>query len=153
MRVILQRVSKASVLVNNNIVGNINKGLLVLVGFTNTDTSKEIDYMVDKIINLRIFDDDNGVMNRSLKDINGSILSVSQFTLYADTSHGRRPSYTKALNGDRAIILYEEFNRKIKEAGINIETGIFGANMEVSLINDGPVSIIIERENKNGEKV
>lgn len=152
MRVILQRVSKASVLVNNNIVGNINKGLLVLVGFTNTDTSKEIDYMVDKIINLRIFDDDNGVMNRSLKDINGSILSVSQFTLYADTSHGRRPSYTKALNGDRAIILYEEFNRKIKEAGINIETGIFGANMEVSLINDGPVSIIIERENKNGEK-
>ena len=152
MRVILQRVSKASVLVNNNIVGNINKGLLVLVGFTNTDTSKEIDYMVDKIINLRIFDDDNGVMNRSLKDINGSILSVSQFTLYADTSHGRRPSYTKVLNGDRAIILYEEFNRKIKEAGINIETGIFGANMEVSLINDGPVSIIIERENKNGEK-
>lgn len=152
MRVILQRVSKASVLVNNNIVGNINKGLLVLVGFTNTDTSKETDYMVDKIINLRIFDDDNGVMNRSLKDINGSILSVSQFTLYADTSHGRRPSYTKALNGDRAIILYEEFNRKIKEAGINIETGIFGANMEVSLINDGPVSIIIERENKNGEK-
>ena len=152
MRVILQRVSKASVLVNNNIVGNINKGLLVLVGFTNTDTSKEIDYMVDKIINLRIFDDDNGVMNRSLKDINGSILSVSQFTLYADTSHGRRPSYTKALNGDRAIILYGEFNRKIKEAGINIETGIFGANMEVSLINDGPVSIIIERENKNGEK-
>lgn len=152
MRVILQRVSKASVLVNNNIVGNINKGFLVLVGFTNTDTSKEIDYMVDKIINLRIFDDDNGVMNRSLKDINGSILSVSQFTLYADTSHGRRPSYTKALNGDRAIILYEEFNRKIKEAGINIETGIFGANMEVSLINDGPVSIIIERENKNGEK-
>ena len=152
MRVILQRVSKASVLVNNNIVGNINKGLLVLVGFTNTDTSKEIDYMVDKIINLRIFDDDNGVMNRSLKDINGSILSVSQFTLYADTSHGRRPSYTKALNGDRAIILYEEFNRKIKEADINIETGIFGDNMEVSLINDGPVSIIIERENKNGEK-
>ena len=90
-------------------------------------------------------------MNRSLKDINGSILSVSQFTLYADTSHGRRPSYTKALNGDRAIILYEEFNRKIKEAGINIETGIFGANMEVSLINDGPVSIMIEREHKNGE--
>ena len=145
MRVILQRVSKASVLVNNNIVGNINKGLLVLVGFTNTDTSKEIDYMVDKIINLRIFDDDNGVMNRSLKDINGSILSVSQFTLYADTSHGRRPSYTKALNGDRAIILYEEFNRKIKEAGINIETGIFGANMEVSLINDGPNTIIMEK--------
>lgn len=152
MRVILQRVSKASVLVNNNIVGNINKGILVLVGFTDTDTSKEIDYLVDKIVNLRIFNDSNGVMNKSLKDVNGSILSVSQFTLYADTSRGRRPSYIKALNGDRAVILYDEFNRKIKEAGINVETGIFGADMQVSLINDGPVSIIIERENKNGEK-
>lgn len=152
MRVILQRVSKASVLVNNNIVGNINKGILVLVGFTDTDTSKEIDYLVDKIVNLRIFNDSNGVMNKSLKDVNGSILSVSQFTLYADTSRGRRPSYIKALNGDRAVILYDEFNRKIKEAGINVETGIFGADMQVSLINDGPVSIMIERENKNGEK-
>ena len=129
MRVILQRVSKASVLVNNNIVGNINKGILVLVGFTDTDTSKEIDYLVDKIVNLRIFNDSNGVMNKSLKDVNGSILSVSQFTLYADTSRSRRPSYIKALNGDRAVILYDEFNRKIKEAGINVETGIFGADM------------------------
>ena len=105
-----------------------------------------------KIVNLRIFNDSNGVMNKSLKDVNGSILSVSQFTLYADTSRGRRPSYIKALNGDRAVILYDEFNRKIKEAGINVETGIFGADMQVSLINDGPVSIMIERENKNGEK-
>ncbi len=152
MRVILQRVSRASVLVNSNIIGSINNGLLVLVGFSDTDTSKEIDYIVDKIINLRVFNDNMGLMNKCLKDVGGSILSVSQFTLYADTSHGRRPSYIKALNGDQAIILYNEFNKKIKEAGIKLETGIFGANMQVSSINDGPVSIIIEKENKNGEK-
>ena len=152
MRVILQRVSRASVLVNSNIIGSINNGLLVLVGFSDTDTSKEIDYIVDKIINLRVFNDNMGLMNKCLKDVGGSILSVSQFTLYADTSHGRRPFYIKALNGDQAIILYNEFNKKIKEAGIKLETGIFGANMQVSSINDGPVSIIIEKENKNGEK-
>ena len=152
MRVILQRVSRASVLVNSNIIGSINNGLLVLVGFSDTDTSKEIDYIVDKIINLRVFNDNMGLMNKCLKDVGCSILSVSQFTLYADTSHGRRPSYIKALNGDQAIILYNEFNKKIKEAGIKLETGIFGANMQVSSINDGPVSIIIEKENKNGEK-
>lgn len=152
MRVILQRVSRASVLVNSNIIGSINNGLLVLVGFSDTDTSKEIDYIVDKIINLRVFNDNMGLMNKCLKDVGGSILSVSQFTLYADTSHGRRPSYIKALNGDQAIILYNEFNKKIKEAGIKLETGIFGADMQVSSINDGPVSIIIEKENKNGEK-
>ena len=152
MRVILQRVSRASVLVNSNIIGSINNGLLVLVGFSDTDTSKEIDYIVDKIINLRVFNDNMGLMNKCLKDVGGSILSVSQYTLYADTSHGRRPSYIKALNGDQAIILYNEFNKKIKEAGIKLETGIFGANMQVSSINDGPVSIIIEKENKNGEK-
>ena len=101
--------------------------------------------MIDKIINLRIFDDDNGIMNKSLLDINGSILSVSQFTLYADTSKGRRPSYINALGGDKAIHLYEEFNNKIKDIGINIETGIFGADMKVSLINDGPVTIMLER--------
>ena len=139
-------------MVNSNIIGSINNGLLVLVGFSDTDTSKEIDYIVDKIINLRVFNDNMGLMNKCLKDVGGSILSVSQFTLYADTSHGRRPSYIKALNGDQAIILYNEFNKKIKEAGIKLETGIFGANMQVSSINDGPVSIIIEKENKNGEK-
>ena len=145
MRVLVQRVLSSSVEVDGSIVGNIDKGLMLLVGFTNTDTSKEIDYMIDKIINLRIFDDDNGIMNKSLLDINGSILSVSQFTLYADTSKGRRPSYINALGGDKAIHLYEEFNNKIKDIGINIETGIFGADMKVSLINDGPVTIMLER--------
>lgn len=145
MKVLLQRVLSSKVEVENKIVGKINKGLLVLVGFTDTDTSKEIDYMIDKIINLRIFDDENGVMNKSLLEVEGSILSVSQFTLYADASKGRRPSYTKALKGDKSILLYEEFNKKIKKLGINIETGIFGEDMKVSLINDGPVTIMLER--------
>ena len=152
MRVILQRVEEASVKVDDKIVGSIDHGVLVLVGFTQKDTQKEIDYIAKKIVNLRIFDDENGVMNKSLIDINGSILSVSQFTLYADTSQGRRPSYTKALNGDEAIFLYDKFNQKLKEYGVEVKTGIFGENMKVSLINDGPISIMIEKENKNGEK-
>ena len=115
MKVLVQRVLSSSVEVDNKIVGQINKGLMLLVGFTDSDTDKEIDYMVDKIINLRIFDDENGVMNKSLIDVNGSILSISQFTLYADTRKGRRPSYIKALNGDKAILLYDKFNNKLKE--------------------------------------
>ena len=110
MKVLVQRVLSSSVEVDNKIVGQINKGLMLLVGFTDSDTDKEIDYMVDKIINLRIFDDENGVMNKSLSVKNGSILSISQFTLYADTRKGRRPSYIKALNGDKAILLYDKFN-------------------------------------------
>ena len=145
MRIIAQRCINASVEVDKKIVGKIANGLMLLVGFTDTDTSKEIDYMVDKVINLRIFDDESGVMNKSLIDTGGSILSVSQFTLYADASKGRRPSYVKALSGDKAIKLYEEFNQKIKEKGIHIETGIFGAEMKVSLINDGPITIILEK--------
>lgn len=105
MKVLVQRVLSSSVEVDNKIVGQINKGLMLLVGFTDSDTDKEIDYMVDKIINLRIFDDENGVMNKSLIDVNGSILSISQFTLYADTRKGRRPSYIKALNGDKAFTI------------------------------------------------
>ena len=101
--------------------------------------------MVDKVINLRIFDDEKGVMNKSLLDIKGSILSVSQFTLYADSTKGRRPSYVNALNGEKAIMLYDEFNKKIKEHGVNVQTGIFGADMMVSLINDGPVTIMLEK--------
>ena len=135
----------SSVEVDNKIVGQINKGLMLLVGFTDSDTDKEIDYMVDKIINLRIFDDENGVMNKSLIDVNGSILSISQFTLYADTRKGRRPSYIKALNGDKAILLYDKFNNKLKEENIKVETGIFGADMKVSLINDGPITIMLEK--------
>ena len=115
MKVLVQRVLSSSVEVDNKIVGQINKGLMLLVGFTDSDTDKEIDYMVDKIINLRIFDDENGVMNKSLIDVNGSILSISQFTLYADTRKGRRPSYIKALSGDKAILLYDKFNNKLKE--------------------------------------
>lgn len=149
MKVILQRSKNASVKVDNKIVGRIDNGLVLLVGFTHNDTSSEIDYMVDKIINLRIFDDDNGVMNKSLKDVNGSVLSVSQFTLYANTAKGRRPSYVEALGGKEAILLYDEFNQKLRDNGIEVETGIFGADMEVELVNDGPVTIVLERGNNN----
>lgn len=145
MRVLIQRVINSSVEVNNKIVGKSNNGMMILVGFTEGDSSKEIDYMVDKIINLRIFDDENGVMNKSIQDINGSILSISQFTLYADASKGRRPSYIKALNGEKSTLLYDEFNEKLKLTGIPTETGIFGADMKVSLVNDGPVTILIEK--------
>lgn len=145
MRVLVQRVTSANVKVDNKVVGEINHGLLLLVGFTQSDTSKEIDYMVGKVINLRIFDDENGVMNKSLLDTKGSILSVSQFTLYGDSSKGRRPSYINALNGDKAIILYDEFNKKLKEKNVKVETGIFGSNMQVELINDGPITIMLEK--------
>lgn len=144
MRVLVQRVKSSSVEVDGKVVGSINQGLMILVGFTEGDSSKEIDYMVDKVINLRIFDDENGVMNKSLLDVNGSILSISQFTLYGDASKGRRPSYIKALAGDKATFLYDEFNNKLKEK-VHTETGIFGAEMEVSLINDGPITIMIEK--------
>ena len=145
MKVIIQRCTNAKVTVDNKIIGKIDKGMTILVGFTDGDESNNIDYIIDKIINLRIFDDELGVMNKSILDISGSILSISQFTLYADTTKGRRPSYIKALSGDLAIKLYEEFNTKIKNKGINIETGIFGADMQITLTNDGPVTIIIEK--------
>ena len=145
MKIIVQKCIKSNVKVNNKIVGSIDKGLMLLVGFTHKDNEKIIDYMVDKVINLRIFDDDNGVMNKSLLDIGGSILSVSQFTLYGDTSKGRRPSYIKALNGNEANTLYNLFNKKLRDKNIRVECGVFGAEMEVSLINDGPVTLIIER--------
>lgn len=145
MKVLVQRVISSEVKVDGKIVGQSGPGLLLFVGFTETDSSKEIDYMVDKVINLRIFDDETGVMNRSLLDIKGSILSISQFTLYADASKGRRPSYIKALNGKKATLLYDEFNNKLKNTGIPTETGIFGADMKVSLTNDGPVTIMLEK--------
>ena len=151
MKIVLQRSKEASVSVDNNIVGNIPYGLVLLVGFTYGDNSKIIDYMVDKIVNLRVFDDEDGVMNKSLVDVGGSVLSISQFTLYADARKGRRPSYVKALGGDEACKLYDEFNNKLRSKNINVETGKFGADMQVSLINDGPVTIILERED-NDEK-
>ena len=149
MKVVIQRGKNASVEVDNKVVGKIDKGLVILVGFTESDNENIIDKMVNKVINLRIFDDENGVMNKSLLDGNGGILSISQFTLYADTKKGRRPSYIKALRGEESTILYDIWNNKLKEAGINVETGIFGADMKVSLINDGPVTIIIDSEEFN----
>ena len=145
MKVVVQRCDDAKVTVDNKIVGKIGMGMMLLIGFTDTDTSKEIDYMVNKVINLRIFDDENGVMNKSLLDTNGSILSISQFTLYGDASKGNRPSYIKALSGDKATILYDEFNGKLKEKNIHVETGIFGAEMKVTFTNDGPITIILEK--------
>ena len=114
MKVVVQRSKKSSVSINNKIVGKIDKGLVILVGFTDGDSLKDIDYIVKKIVNLRIFDDDNGVMNKSIKDVGGSILSISQFTLYAETKKGNRPSYIKAMNGDAATKLYDIFNEKLK---------------------------------------
>ncbi len=146
MRVVVQRCKSACVRVQEKEVGSIDKGLMLLVGFTNGDTEAEIDYMVDKVLNLRIFDDDNGVMNKSLLDIGGSILSISQFTLYADSRKGRRPSYVKALRGEEAIILYDLFNDKLRNKVV-VETGVFGADMDVDFINDGPVTILLEKEN------
>ena len=141
MRVVIQRTLESSVEVDNKIVGQIKNGLTLLVGFGKNDSSKEINYMVNKIINLRIFNDENNVMNKSLLEVGGEVLSISQFTLYADTSRGRRPSYFNAHSA--ASYLYDEFNEKLKKH-VNVETGIFGADMKVSLINDGPVTIILE---------
>lgn len=151
MRIIVQRSLESSVEVDKKVVGSIPYGVVVLVGFTEGDTDKEIKYLADKLVNLRIFDDEEGVMNKSLLDIGGSILSISQFTLYADATKGRRPSYVKALNGEKAKILYDKWNNELRELNVNVETGIFGADMKVRIINDGPVTIAIEKEgNKNG---
>jgi len=147
MKVVVQRSKNANVVINEKINGQIKHGLTLLIGFTEGDDNKIIDWMVDKVINLRIFDDENGVMNKSLLDVNGSILSISQFTLYADANKGRRPSYIKALNGELSTVLYDKFNQKLKEKNIDVQTGIFGADMEVTLTNDGPVTILLEKEN------
>ncbi|MEG0826323.1 MAG: D-aminoacyl-tRNA deacylase [Bacilli bacterium] len=143
MKVILQRSNYSFVEVDNKKVGEISHGLVVLVGFTEGDSISEIDYIVDKILNLRIFNDENGIMNKSVLDVDGNILSISQFTLYANTLKGRRPSYALAMNGIEAKKLYILFNQKLKEK-INVETGVFGADMKVSIQNDGPVTIVLE---------
>ena len=144
MRVVLQRSLASSVEVDNKVTGSIDNGLVILVGFTEGDNLEKIDYMVNKIVNLRIFDDENGVMNKSLLDVGGSILSISQFTLYANTEKGRRPSYVDALRGEESIKLYDLFNEKLREY-VNVECGIFGADMKVSITNNGPVTIVMER--------
>ena len=143
MRILVQRSLNSSVSVDNKIVGSIDKGLVLLVGFTHSDDSSKIDYLINKVLNLRIFDDENGVMNKSVLDVGGSILSISQFTLYADSKKGNRPSYINALGGDAATLLYDEFNKKLSDH-IHVETGIFGADMRVDITNDGPVTILLE---------
>ena len=145
MRVLVQRALSESVKVDNEVIGRIDKGAVLLVGFTEGDNSDTIDYMVNKVLNLRIYDDSNGVMNKSILDVGGSILSISQFTLYANSKKGNRPSYINALNGEKAISLYEEFNNKLSRY-ICVETGKFGADMLVDIKNDGPVTIMLERE-------
>lgn len=147
MKVIIQRSLKSSVIVDNKIVGTIDNGMVILVGFTENDNIEDIKYLVKKIINLRIFDDEAGVMNKSLIDTNGSILSVSQFTLYANCKKGNRPSYVEALNSSEAIKLYELFNEELKNNNIKVETGIFGADMTLNIINDGPITITLESRN------
>ena len=144
MRVVVQRSLESSVLVNNEEVGKINKGLVLLVGFHVNDSLDKIDYMIKKILKLRIFDDDNGVMNKSIIDIKGEILSISQFILYADTTNGNRPSYINAMKSKEAKKLYNIFNNKLRES-IKVETGIFGSDMKLNITNDGPVTIILER--------
>lgn len=143
MRVIVQRSKESSVKVDGKIVGQIKGGLVILVGFTLGDNIDKLTKMVSKVLNLRIFDDEAGVMNKSLLDVGGEILSISQFTLYADSSKGNRPSYVKALNGKEAIILYQKFNELLQEK-VPVATGIFGADMEVNIINDGPITIALE---------
>ena len=145
MRLLIQRVSKASVKVEGECVGKINKGFLVFLGITHGDTKDNVDYLVNKLYNLRVFEDENQKMNLSIKDINGEILIVSQFTLYADTSHGNRPSFINAAKPDEANELYEYFIEKAKQTGLKIEAGIFGADMKVELLNDGPVTILLEK--------
>lgn len=149
MRIVIQRVSEASVTIEQKIVAQINQGLLVLVGIEEEDSLEDINWLVSKIVNLRIFADDNGIMNLSVKDIDGEIIAVSQFTLHALTKKGNRPSYIKAAKPDIAIPMYEKFVQQLEfELSKKIQTGQFGADMKVALINDGPVTIIIDSKNK-----
>lgn len=145
MKVVLQRVKQAQVTVDEEVIGKIGTGFLLLVGFGPDDNDGTLDYLVHKITNLRVFEDEAGKLNLSLKDVNGSILSVSQFTLYANTKKGNRPSFTEAAQPEQATQLYDDFNHRLAATGIPVATGKFGANMQVSLINDGPVTIIYEK--------
>lgn len=147
MKVIVQRSLDSSVSVDNKVVGSIKSGLVLLVGFNKEDTISDIDYIVKKVINLRIFDDENGVMNKSIIDTNGEILSISQFTLYAITKNGNRPSYIEAMGADQAREMFNIFNEKLNEHA-HVESGVFQAEMLVNIKNDGPVTIIIESGDK-----
>ena len=145
MKLVIQRVKNAKVDVENKTVGSIEKGFLVLLGVTHTDTKETADYLVKKLCNLRVFEDENGKMNLSIKDVKGKLLIVSQFTLYADCTGGNRPSFINAAKPEIAKELYEYFCKECENKGIEVEKGIFGADMKVSLLNDGPVTIILEK--------
>ncbi len=145
MKIVVQRVKNAQVEVNGKTVGKIGKGFLVLLGFTHNDTKEKVDYLVNKLCKLRVFTDENAKMNLALKDVNGELLIVSQFTLYADCKEGNRPSFTEAAKPEQANKLYEYFCSECEKNEIHVEKGIFGADMKVNLLNDGPVTIILEK--------
>ena len=149
MRIVVQRSKNASVTVNEKVIGEIEKGLVLLVGVTHDDTIDDANYLADKIVNLRIFEDENGKMNLSLLDVGGSILSISQFTLYGDCRKGRRPNFMAAAKPEQALNLYQYFNGVLSEKNVVVETGEFGAEMDVALINDGPVTLILDSKIKN----
>lgn len=152
MRAIIQRVSEAKVSVDDRVVGAINKGYVLLVGFAHNDTIDDLSYIVNKIKFIRLFDDENGIMNIDINKIEASILSVSQFTLYADTKNGRRPSYTASMKYNEAEKLYDQFNSMLEAEGLKVEKGIFGADMKVFILNDGPVTIILDSKEGNYEE-
>lgn len=148
MRVLIQRVSDASVAIGGEIKGKIGRGFLLLVGIGENDDHSDIDWLVQKIVNMRIFSDEEGKMNRSIQDISGSLLVISQFTLHASTKKGNRPSFIDAARPEHAIPLYEMFVDKLKEVKLTVETGVFGADMQVALVNDGPVTILLDSKDK-----
>ena len=148
MKVVLQRVAHASVTVDEKVIGKIQRGFLLLVGVTHDDAMEDMEYLVRKIVQMRIFEDEEGKLNRSIQDIGGEILSVSQFTLYAETKKGNRPSFSKAAPGDVALEMFEQFNGLLRKTGIPVETGQFGADMKVELLNDGPVTILLDSKTR-----
>lgn len=148
MRVVIQRVSQANVIADGVESGKIEKGFLLLVGVEEEDASEDVDYLTRKIANLRVFEDEEGKMNLSLREVQGEILSISQFTLHANTKKGNRPSFVQAAKPEKADALYEELNKNLRNEGFKVETGVFGADMDVSLVNDGPVTILIDSKNK-----
>ncbi|MED4270096.1 D-aminoacyl-tRNA deacylase [Geobacillus stearothermophilus] len=152
MRAVIQRAKEAKVTVDGEVVGAIAAGLVVLLGVTHDDTEADAAYLAEKIAHLRIFEDEQGKMNRSLLEVGGAVLSVSQFTLYGDCRKGRRPNFMAAAKPDHALPLYEAFNVALRERGVHVETGVFGAMMDVSLTNDGPVTLIIDSSEKPGNR-
>lgn len=148
MKIVIQRVSEANVKVEGTIVGNISHGLLLLIGIDEEDTQSDADWLIQKVLNLRIFGDENGKLNLSVKDLEGEILCISQFTLIADYKKGNRPSFIKAAKPDVAIPLFEYFKEEMAKSGLKIESGIFGSDMKVSLLNDGPVTIVMDSKTK-----